>query len=199
MPARRSTRPHSTRPASKARPETVLKALPRAQNSATKKRVASLDVNVSPPAKRSKTSHPKVNGLQPLSENVPVTKRKQFSLPLPTVPDKTRPCLQLFVWGTGNFGQFGMGADFLGELSKPKKHTWVDAKIQEHAFGENFGGIEKVAAGGLHTIFIDEKGVVSGSRDLKGNAHSQVCIGLDMWPQRRRCPWPYHTEHTRSR
>jgi regulator of chromosome condensation len=80
---------------------------------------------------------------------------------LSTAPEPYRPALQLFVWGAGNFGQFGAGPDDLGEKNKPKRNPWVDEKIAEGAFGTSAGaGIETIASGGLHTLFIDEKGTV---------------------------------------
>lgn len=54
-----------------------------------------------------------------------------------------------------------MGADSLGEFEKPRKNPWIESKIQDGAFGGEGAGLEAVAAGGLHTLFIDEKGVVS--------------------------------------
>jgi regulator of chromosome condensation len=85
---------------------------------------------------------------------------KPYVNPLPTVPEKVRPAPQLFVWGAGNFGQFGMGPDVLGELPKPRKNPWVEKKIEEGVFGEPEAGIESIVAGGLHTLFVDEKGTV---------------------------------------
>ncbi|KAG9317384.1 regulator of chromosome condensation 1/beta-lactamase-inhibitor protein II [Chiua virens] len=40
------------------------------------------------------------------------------------------------------------------------RNTWVDTKIKEGVFGSEGAGLEAVAAGGLHTLFIDEKGTV---------------------------------------
>lgn len=79
---------------------------------------------------------------------------------LATPPEHPRPANQLFVWGAGNFGQFGMGPGHLDEFDKPKKNMWIEKKMEEGAFGEEDAGIECVAAGGLHTMFIDEKGTV---------------------------------------
>lgn len=102
--------------------------------------------------------------LSPIREAPPPPKQSKpyfNSLPLPVPPQKQRPGLLPFVWGTGNFGQFGMGPDVLGEISKPKRNTWIEERIEDGAFGEDNAGIESVACGGLHTIFIDEKGTVS--------------------------------------
>lgn len=53
-----------------------------------------------------------------------------------------------------------MGEEHLGEFDKPKKNTWIEKKMEEDTFGGEGAGIECVAAGGLHTMFIDEKGTV---------------------------------------
>lgn len=53
-----------------------------------------------------------------------------------------------------------MGPDVLSELPKPKKNLWVEEKMQEGLFGDVGAGIESIAAGGMHTLFIDESGTV---------------------------------------
>lgn len=88
------------------------------------------------------------------------TQVKPYFNPLPTPAPAKRPGLLPFGWGTGNFGQFGMGPAFLDEIPKPKRNTWAEERMEQNAFGENHAGMEYVAAGGLHTIFIDEKGTV---------------------------------------
>ena len=102
--------------------------------------------------------------LSPIHEAPPAPKQlKPYFNPLPVPPQKQRPSLLPFFWGTGNFGQFGMGPDVLGEVSKPKRNTWIEEHIKAGAFGEDNAGIESVACGGLHTIFLDERGTVSQS------------------------------------
>jgi regulator of chromosome condensation len=54
-----------------------------------------------------------------------------------------------------------MGPDILGELDKPRKNVWVEQHMQQGTFGDEGAGLEFIAAGGLHTLFIDEKGTVS--------------------------------------
>ena len=100
--------------------------------------------------------------LSPVPETVlaPVLQQKPYFNPLPTPPTIMRPGLQLFAWGAGNFGQFGMGPHILGELNKPKKNVWVEQEMQKGTFGEVGSGLESIAGGGLHTLFIDEKGTV---------------------------------------
>jgi regulator of chromosome condensation len=90
----------------------------------------------------------------------PHVQTKPYLNPLPTPPEKIRPGLQLFVWGAGNFGQFGLGPDVLDELDKPKKHSWAAQKMQGGVFGEEGAGLEEVAGGGMHSLFVDEKGTV---------------------------------------
>lgn len=101
---------------------------------------------------------PTANGLPAVAEEP--QQLKPYFIPLPTSPEHRRPPNQLFVWGAGNFGQFGMGPDFLGEYPFPKRSPWVDQMISEGAFGSEGAGLEAVAAGGLHTLVIDEKGTV---------------------------------------
>ena len=107
----------------------------------------------------------KLRKLSPIREAPPASKQlKPYFNPLPVPPQKQRPSLLPFFWGTGNFGQFGMGPDVLGEVSKPKRNTWIEEHIEAGAFGEDDAGIESVACGGLHTIFLDERGTVSQSQ-----------------------------------
>jgi len=91
----------------------------------------------------------------------PAVQTKPYLNPLPTPPEKQRPGLQLFVWGAGNFGQFGLGPDVLDELDKPKKHVWAEQQMQNGSFGEEGAGLEAIAGGGMHSLFVDEKGTVS--------------------------------------
>lgn len=95
----------------------------------------------------------------PEAKPEPVQLKPYFNQ-LPTPPQAHRPGPLPFVWGAGNFGQFGLGPDMLHEIQKPKRHTWVEKKIEEGIFGEVGASIGFVAAGGLHSVFIDEKGTV---------------------------------------
>ncbi|KAF5358908.1 hypothetical protein D9758_004806 [Tetrapyrgos nigripes] len=90
----------------------------------------------------------------------PAVQTKPYFNPLPAPPPKARPGLQLFVWGAGNFGQFGLGPDVLDEFDKPKKHAWAEEQIQKGTFGEEGAGLEAIAGGGMHSLFIDEKGTI---------------------------------------
>ena len=91
---------------------------------------------------------------------------------VPSFPVKMNPPAQIFVWGTGNFGQFGMGPSYLDEVSKPTRNTWVEEKMAQGVFGSGPGsGIVGVAAGGLHSLFIDENGTVCSFHCDLLNAH----------------------------
>jgi regulator of chromosome condensation len=79
---------------------------------------------------------------------------------LATVPEHIRPCPQLFGCGAGNFGQLGMGPDYLEEYNKMKRNLLVQAKIDAGEYGGTGAGLESVAAGGMHTLFTDETGKV---------------------------------------
>jgi regulator of chromosome condensation len=82
--------------------------------------------------------------------------------PLPVAPQHQRPSLQLFVWGATDFGQCGLGAETRGEISKPKRSTWAESKMGEGAFGGAGAGLESIASGGMHSLFVDETGKVRG-------------------------------------
>jgi regulator of chromosome condensation len=183
-PTRASSRAASAKPASKPASKPVARP-PRSQ---PVKRAASPDRPQSPlpkrtriqaqkpePTKKTRTRSvsvekttsktkatagrkPHINGLAPVREEV---QQKPYFNPIPTAPAHTRPAAQLFAWGAGNFGQFGMGIDFLGELPKPKRSLWIEEQIKEGTLGGEGAGLETVAAGGLHSLLIDEKGTVS--------------------------------------
>lgn len=90
----------------------------------------------------------------------PVVTKPPFN-PLPSPFEHLRPTPVLFIWGTGNFGQLGAGEDMLDEISKPQRNKLVEQKIQEGAFGELGAGLETIAAGGMFSLMLDEKGTVS--------------------------------------
>jgi regulator of chromosome condensation len=95
------------------------------------------------------------------AEKVKVPKDYSLFNPLPSPSEHLRPAPVLFVWGAGNFGQFGMGEDNLGEYEKPTRNKLVEEKMAEGAFGEQGAGLEAVAAGGMYSLFLDEQGTVS--------------------------------------
>jgi regulator of chromosome condensation len=153
---------------------------------ATRPKLSASDTSESPPPSlkraRSTTTLKEVNGLNgaakainklkkadTVADIMPLTKRHRKAASeteppinaVPEFPAKMDPPAQIFVWGTGNFGQFGMGPSFLDELSKPTRNTWVEERITQGVFGPGPGsGIVGVVAGGLHSLFIDENGTV---------------------------------------
>lgn len=80
--------------------------------------------------------------------------------PLRKAAERVRPARQLFVYGNGDFGQLGLGPDETTELFKPKLHEWCAEAVAAGSFGEEGAGIEAVAAGGMHSLMVDEEGKV---------------------------------------
>ncbi|RDX49855.1 RCC1/BLIP-II [Lentinus brumalis] len=106
------------------------------------------------PARRK--APPVVNG--PAHEDAP---GEQWLNPLPLAPTHERPSWQVFCWGAGDSGQLGMGADVLAvNLAKPRRNQYMETVGAGGAFGGPEAGIESVAAGALHSVFVDEKGTV---------------------------------------
>ncbi|KAG6821527.1 hypothetical protein H0H93_000036 [Arthromyces matolae] len=160
------------------------------KSDASKKRAISPERAISPPTKRSRTTtaqkpendppaQPPRSSRKPTSKKstepvkrqpsakklasiaeAPVPQQRPYFNPLPSPPEAKRPGLQLFAWGAGNFGQFGTGPDDLGQHDKPRRNQWIEEEMGKDTFGANGAGLETVAGGGLHTLFIDEKGTV---------------------------------------
>lgn len=74
-------------------------------------------------------------------------------------PIKTEGKRTLLVFGTGDFGQFGLGVDVLGEIKRPRIHQWTEESIEDDKLGPH--GVEEIAAGGMHNLMIDSNGKVS--------------------------------------
>ncbi|PWZ01461.1 RCC1/BLIP-II [Testicularia cyperi] len=89
---------------------------------------------------------------------------------LPTSGKGTVLPRKLFVWGSGDSGQFGVGApedDKPNKLNKPKPfgNKEISMQIDDGDMGE--GGIEIVVGGGMHSVLIDSLGriLTSGAED----------------------------------
>ncbi|KAI0714088.1 regulator of chromosome condensation 1/beta-lactamase-inhibitor protein II [Cerioporus squamosus] len=94
----------------------------------------------------------------PAHDNAP---GEQWLNPLPLAPAHERPCWQVFGWGAGDSGQLGMGADVLAlNLPRPRRNHYLETLAEEGAFGGPEAGFESVAAGALHSVFVDEKGTI---------------------------------------
>ncbi|KAL7422402.1 hypothetical protein Q5752_003048 [Cryptotrichosporon argae] len=76
-----------------------------------------------------------------------------------SVPGKT-----VFVFGTGDMGQFGTGPDDLDEKPRPQLHTKFEELREDGELARDgkpgSGGLEAIACGGMHTLAIDEAGHV---------------------------------------
>ncbi|SNX81889.1 related to GDP/GTP exchange factor for Gsp1p/Gsp2p [Melanopsichium pennsylvanicum] len=77
---------------------------------------------------------------------------------------------KLFVWGSGDAGQFGVGPpedDKPNKLNKPKPfgNKEISIQIDDGDFGA--GGVEVVVGGGMHSVMIDSLGriLTSGAED----------------------------------
>ena len=106
-------------------------------------------------------------------------------IPVPQLSEPVRPPNQIFVWGTGNFGQFGFGPEreVTGEVAKPKRQTWIERKVEE---GEMIkGGVVGVAAGGMHSLFSDEEGNVSCVSFISCSLFGKWCARFGCMDRRR--------------
>ena len=78
---------------------------------------------------------------------------------LPNVPQHFRPPLHLFTWGSGAMS-FALDVDYDDVINVPRKNAFVSKHIEAGTFGSPGAGLEAIAAGGLHTLFLDENGTV---------------------------------------
>ena len=95
-----------------------------------------------------------------------------------------RPPRLCFVFGTGDFGQFGLGTETLGEISRPRLHAWFETAAKGDILGTEGAGVEKICAGGMHTLAVDEAGKVRNTHYF-----SFMCLfssGLVLGDQRQR-------------
>ncbi|WVQ83752.1 hypothetical protein IAT38_005896 [Cryptococcus sp. DSM 104549] len=124
---------------------------------------------------------PKSNGKRRISETAPAPAAKKGRVSatpsvagrvrrvavdvnsVPAIPAVAQPHNALFIWGTGDSGQFGLGPDELDEIARPKLHSWFEEQVEEGTLsrdGKPGGGLETVSSGGMHTLAIDEGGRV---------------------------------------
>ena len=130
---------------------------------------------------------------KPSKSSADFVQTKPYFNPLPVVPALRRPGLLLFAWGAGNFGQFGMGEDQLGELHKPARNKWVEQRMAEGRFGSAEGaGLESIAAGGLYSLFVDENGTVRDILYSFDRGGLILLLGLVVRDERRCCSRKNH-------
>ncbi|GAA5937805.1 RCC1 domain-containing protein [Sporobolomyces koalae] len=100
-------------------------------------------------------------GLNPIpSLFTPIPLHSQFDQvqvePIPEPRDAPRT---VFVFGTGDMGQHGLGTDTLDEIKRPRRHAIVQDKIDQAEPGWN-RGVGDLVCGGMHTLAIDADGKV---------------------------------------
>ncbi|EIW68398.1 hypothetical protein TREMEDRAFT_32149 [Tremella mesenterica DSM 1558] len=151
------TKPAS-RTASKATPTLFGKGT--SEPPAKRGRVAELKGETTKLRRKSSLSTAQIN------EVPPIPRESQYHILILSRADSTaisNPHKALFIFGTGDMGQFGLGPDELDEISRPKLHTWFEEQIEDGHLarsGSSGGGLETVACGGMHTLAIDEAGRV---------------------------------------
>ena len=74
-----------------------------------------------------------------------------------------------------------LAMDYNLEISKPRKNAFVANHIEEGTFGGDDAGLESIAAGGLHTLFVDEKGTVRPNVLSHQHAHTDLLLHLKVW------------------
>ncbi|TDL26079.1 RCC1/BLIP-II [Rickenella mellea] len=80
------------------------------------------------------------------------------AVPLPAA--HPRPPRQVFVFGTGDMGQFGLGTLVLDEIPQPRLHSWFESAAESGILGGPGAGVERICTGGMHTLVVDEQGYV---------------------------------------
>lgn len=96
----------------------------------------------------------------------------EVTLPLNDLPipiSHPRPFRQLFVCGTGDFGQLGLGVTTENtHIDKPELHYFLDLVISINSKNGSKdpceAAIEQVCSGGMHSLVVDELGHVSPNK-----------------------------------
>ncbi|KAL5484939.1 hypothetical protein ACEPAI_7581 [Sanghuangporus weigelae] len=118
-----------------------------------------------PAHKRSRSGHGDIAGEHKTSQSASSGHVPRPMNTLPRPASHPRPAKQLFICGSGAFGQLGMGSteEAMTELHRPRLHVWFEIAVQgeSHMLGAERGaGIECAVAGGMHSLAIDELGRV---------------------------------------
>ncbi|KAG8749282.1 hypothetical protein FRC11_011476 [Ceratobasidium sp. 423] len=114
---------------------------------------------------------PKVNGVKKADSQLSTASRRRGQPPkpkapgatlnsVPAIPEHPRPAYQVLIFGNGDSSQFGMGPDAMGEYARPKMQKFFKTASDEGKLGGDGAGVEMLAAGGLHTLAVDEAGKV---------------------------------------
>ncbi|GAA5886774.1 hypothetical protein JCM16303_003309 [Sporobolomyces ruberrimus] len=121
------------------------------------------------PAKKEKplrTIKPKprrtaISGLNPLPELfTPFPLYSVFTgFEIPQLPSPSEAPRSVFVFGTGDMGQHGLGTSTLDEIKRPRRHVNIEEFIETGKEGWQ-GGVGELVCGGMHTLAIDQNGKV---------------------------------------
>ncbi|KAL5528177.1 hypothetical protein ACEPAF_7313 [Sanghuangporus sanghuang] len=118
-----------------------------------------------PAHKRTRSRHGGIAGEHEALQSASGSSELRPMNTLPRPASHLRPAKQLFICGSGAFGQLGMGSteEATTELHRPRLHVWFEIAVQgeSHMLGAERGaGIECAVAGGMHSLVIDELGRV---------------------------------------
>ncbi|PWN38779.1 RCC1/BLIP-II [Ceraceosorus guamensis] len=94
--------------------------------------------------------------LKSLRQFVPVIGMNALPQPIVQTGISSSSPVQVFVFGTGDMGQNGLGEDALGEIVRPRLHVGFNEMNAQKEIGSL--GIEQIAAGGMHTLAVDNLG-----------------------------------------
>ncbi|KAJ1305889.1 hypothetical protein OPQ81_010609 [Rhizoctonia solani] len=114
---------------------------------------------------------PKANGVKKTDSQLSTASRRRGQPPkpkapgttlnsVPAIPEHPRPAHQVLVFGNGDSSQFGMGPNAMGEYPRPRMQKFFKTASEEGKLGGEGAGVETLAAGGLHTLAVDEAGKV---------------------------------------
>ncbi|QRW25210.1 poly(A)+ RNA export protein [Rhizoctonia solani] len=123
------------------------------------------------PEPETEAPKPKVNGVKKTDSLLSNSSRRRGQPPkpkpagttlnsVPAIPEHPRPAYQILVFGNGDSSQFGMGPNATGEYPRPRMQKFFKTASDEGKLGGEGAGVESLAAGGLHTLAIDEAGKV---------------------------------------
>ncbi|KAF8756548.1 chromosome condensation (RCC1) repeat [Rhizoctonia solani] len=104
------------------------------------------------PEPETEAPKPKVNGVKKTDSLLSNSSRRRGQPP--------NPSRLILVFGNGDSSQFGMGPNATGEYPRPRMQKFFKTASDEGKLGGEGAGVESLAAGGLHTLAIDEAGKV---------------------------------------